>query len=85
MYCSIGQVRMATARLGGIDRHCEGGGLILETLLRRIEREREKPSLKNRYIRAPYSVPHRCELISWKIKRWDSNKSFVNFYNPQTH
>lgn len=72
---------------GGVDRQCEG--FILETSLRRIEthRERKKRSLLSKTDTSvhPYSVPHRCELISWKIKRWDSNKSFVNFYNTQTH
>lgn len=69
---------------GWDDRQCEG--FILETLLRRIERNTERSLLwKTDTSMHPYSVPHRWELISWKIKRWDSNKSFVNFYNPQTH
>lgn len=61
-----------------------------------IARERERERARERVrTRSPlwktdtsvclYSVRHCCELISWKIKRWDSNKSFVNFYNPQTH
>lgn len=46
MYHSIGQVRMAAARLGGIDRCCEG--LILETLLRKIERKRKREMERER-------------------------------------
>lgn len=50
------------------------------------EKEREQsPLWKTDTSVCLYSVRHCCELISWKIKRWDSNKSFVNFYNPQTH
>lgn len=62
------------------------GFLIAREREKQKERERERGALwKTDTSVCLYSVRHCCELISWKIKRWDSNKSFVNFYNPQTH